>query len=172
MAQRTTRLIPIGLVCLIALLCAADARAQLFVPSGKDTLRALPGVEVLVEALEPGLASTGMNARTIAADVTEQLRASRIAVYPTQEQNPSPAKAYLYVQVSGFPLQRQGYVIAVQTHLRQSVRSLVTESTIVNAMTWDRAIVFFAPAASPAAAVQREIQRLVEQFVRDWTATR
>ena len=172
MAQRTTRVLPISSVCLIVMLCAADARAQLFVPNGKDTLRALPGLEVLVEPLEPGLARTGMTERTIAADVTEQLRASGITVYPTQMENPSPAKAYLYVQVSGFPLQRQGYVIAVQTHLRQSVRSLATESTIVNAMTWDRAIALFAPTATPAAAVQREVQRLVEQFVQDWTATR
>jgi hypothetical protein len=172
MAQRTATVISISALCLIAMLFAADARAQLFVPSGKDTLRALPGLEVLVEPLEPGLARSGMSAGTIAANVTEQLRASGITIYPTQEQNPSPAKAYLYVQVSGFPLQRQGYVIAVQTHLRQSVRSLATESTIVNAMTWDRAIALFAPAASPAAAVQREVQRLVADFVRDWTATR
>jgi hypothetical protein len=172
MAQHTTRVIPIASFCLIALLCAADARAQMFVPNGKDTLRELPGVEVLVEPLEPGLTPSGINAGTIAAEVTRQLRASGITVYPNQMQNPSPAKAYLYVQVSGFALQRQGYVIAVQTHLRQSVRSLATESTIVNAMTWDQAIVWLAPTASPAEAVRRQIQLHVEQFIRDWTAMR
>ena len=172
MAQRTGRVIQISSLCLIAVLCAADTRGQMFVPNGKDTLRKLPGLEVLVEPLEPDLERSGINARTIGADVIGQLRASGITVYPNQVQNPSPAKAYLYLQVSGLPLEGRGYAIAVQTHLRQSVRSLATESTIVNAMTWDRAIVFVAPPVGAAAAVRQEVQRLVEAFVRDWTATR
>jgi hypothetical protein len=172
MAQRTGGAIPITVVCLIVMLCAADAHAQMFVPSGKDTLRTLPGVEVLVEPLEPALERSGLSERTIAADVAAQLRAGGITVFANQVQNVSPAKAYLYVQVSGFALERQGHVIAMQTHLRQSVRSLATESTIVNAMTWDRAIVFLAPPGTTAAIVQQEVQRLVEEFVRDWTATR
>jgi hypothetical protein len=172
MAQRPGRVIALSSVCLIGLLCAADARAQMFVPNGKDTLRTLQGVEVLVEPFEPELERSGISERTIAADVTAQLRAGGITVYPNQVQNPSPAKPYVYVQVSGFALERQGYVIALQTHLRQSVRSLATESTIVNAMTWDRAIVFLAPTAGAAAAVRQEVQRLVAEFVKDWAATR
>ena len=156
----------------LVMLLATDARAQLFEPTGKDTLRALPGVELLVEPLEPDLAPGGMTGATIAADVSAQLRAAGITIYPSQLQNPSAAKAYLYVQLSGFQVPRQGYVIAAQAHVRQSVRSLVTESTIVNAMTWDRSIVFLARAGSPAADIKREIQDLVEEFVRDWKATR
>ena len=172
MTQHTARATLIVIVALAAMLPARDARAQLFEPSGKDTLRALPGVEVLVEPLEPGLARSGIAAATIAADVSAQLRAGGITIYPSQTQNPSPAKAYLYLQVSGFQVPRQGYAIAVQAHVRQSVRSLVTESTIVNAMTWDRSIVFLAPTDRPAATVNREVQDLVEQFVEDWNATR
>ena len=172
MPHRIGRLILIPATCLAALLYTADAGAQMFVPNGKDTLRMLPGVEVLVEPFEPELKGSGISERAIAADVTAQLRAGGIRVYPNQVQNPSPGKPYLYVQVSGFALERQGYVIALQTHLRQSVRSLATESTIVNAMTWDRAIVFLAPAAGAAAAVRQEVQRLVAEFVKDWAATR
>jgi hypothetical protein len=171
MTQRTVGL-TLASGFLLAMLLATDARAQLFEPTGKDTLRALPGVELLVEPLEPGLAPSGITADAIAADVSAQLRAAGITIYPSQMQNPSAAKAYLYVQVSGFQAPPQGYVIAAQAHVRQSVRSLVTESTIVNAMTWDRSIVFLAGAQSPAAAVKREIQDLLEQFVRDWKATR
>src|SRR5262249_29018955 len=101
MTQRTRRSTLIGTVCLIALSSSADAR-QMFVPSGKETLRALPGIEVLVEPLEQRLARSGITAAAIAADVSAQLRGSGIAIYPSQLENPSPAKAYLYVQVSGF----------------------------------------------------------------------
>ena len=174
--QNMTRSVPTAVQLMVALvaiaLWPADAQAQLFVPSGKDTLRALPGVEVLVEPLERGLAAEGLTAPAIAARVSAQLRAGGIPIFATQMQNPSPAKAYLYLQLSAIQLQQQGHVIALQAHVRQSVRSLVTESTIVNAMTWDRRIVFLAPAGGAAGAVTREVQRLVEQFVRDWTSTR
>jgi len=161
-----------GTVFLMAMWPAPDARAQLFVPAGKDTLRALPGGEVLVEPLEPSLARAGITAASIAADVSAQLRATGITTFPSQMQNPSPAKAYLYMQLSGFPLARQGYVIAMQAHVRQSVQSLVTESTIVNAMTWDRTVVFLAPMGGAVGVVRQEVQNLVEQFTRDWNSTR
>lgn len=161
-----------GTVFLMAMWSAPNVRAQMFVPAGRDTLRALPGVEVLVEPLEPNLARAGITAVAIAADVSAQLRAAGITTFPSQMQNPSPAKAYLYVQLSGFQLDRQGYVIAMQAHVRQSVQSLVTESTIVNAMTWDRAIVFLAPMGGAVGVVRREVRNLVEQFTRDWSSTR
>src|SRR5262245_55194169 len=101
MTHRTARMALVS-GFLVATLFATHARAQLFEPTGKDTLRALPGVEVLVEPLEPVLGPAGITGAAIATDVSAQLRAAGITLYPSQIQNPSPAKAYLYVQVSGF----------------------------------------------------------------------
>jgi hypothetical protein len=156
----------------LVLLLAAAASAQMFVPAGKDTLRGLPGVEVLVEELEPGIASSGLTAAAIAAEVKKQLASSSITVYPSQMQNPSPAKAYLYVHISGFPLQQQGCLLNLQVQVRQTLRSPVTNSNVVNAMTWDRQQFLFMPASNARSSLQAELRTLVQEFVQDWRTTR
>ena len=66
------------------------------------------------------------------ADGTQkkQLTSNGIAVYPSQMQNPSAAKAYLYVQVGGALLPREGYVLGIQVQVRQTLRSLVTSTCL------------------------------------------
>ena len=152
------------------LLAAAYAHAQQFVPTGRDTMRQLPGVEVLVEPLAPELAPSGLTGAAIRASVEAQLKTGRIQIYGSQTDNPSPAKAYLYVHVTGLPLQGQGYVLSVEVQLRQSLRSVVTMSNIVNAMTWDQQVVVVVPAARALQDVNEEIRSLVSKFIQDWRA--
>ena len=161
----------LGMVFL-TLLLAIDAQAQQFLSTGRDTLRGLPGVEVLVEPLAPELEQSGLRGSVIRANAEAQLRAGGIQVYSAQTDNPSPAKAYLYVHVSGLSLQRQGFALAVQVHLRQTLRSLVTGSAIVNAMSWDQQMVMVVPPGSSMRVVEVEVRSLVDQFVQDWRAVR
>jgi hypothetical protein len=149
---------------------APHASAQMFVPTGRDTLRGLPGVEVAVEPLEQDLERDGLTHMAIQSDVAQRLRAGGIIVYASQRENPSEAKAYLYVHVNSLKVPRQDfYVIGVQVHLRQTLRSLVTASNVVNAMTWDAHDVFVV-GTGQAASVRERIQRYVDQFIRDWMA--
>jgi hypothetical protein len=153
-----------------AALMAATAFAQQFVATGRDTLRGLPGVELVVETAQPELAGRGLNPAAIRADVERRLRAGRVTVFSSQTENPSAAKAYLYVHVNALELPgRAGYAVAVQVHLRQTVRSTVTSSQIVNAMTWEsHNVVAVPPDGLPA--VREEIGSYVDGFVRDWQA--
>lgn len=159
----------LGMAFLILLL-AIDAQAQQFMPTGRDTLRGLPGVEVLVEPLAPELEQSGLKAAVIRANAEAQLRAGGIAIYSSQTANPSPAKAYLYVHVSGLSVPRQGYALAVQVHLRQTLRSLVTGSAIVNAMSWDQQMLMVVLPGSSMRVVDAELRSLVDRFVQDWRA--
>jgi len=165
----TQRSAGLGMVLLILLL-AIDAQAQQFMPTGRDTLRGLPGVEVLVEPLAPELEQSGLRGAVIRANAEAQLRAAGIPIYSSQTENPSPAKAYLYVHVSGLSLPRQGYALAVQVHLRQTLRSLVTGSAIVNAMSWDQQMVMVVLPGSSMRVVDAELRSLVDRFVQDWRA--
>lgn len=145
-----------------------SASAQMFVATGHDTLRSLPGVEVAIEPLDPTLARPGLTQAAIRAAVEAQVRAAGIQVYATQQQNPSPAKAYLYVDVTGLRLaQSDVLALSVQVQVRQTLRSLVTSSNIVDAMTWDARTVLVVPAAD-SAAVQQTIREFVDQFIEDW----
>src|SRR5436190_834918 len=159
-----------GAAFVLVVFAARDLQAQQFVPTGRDTMRQLPGVEVLVEPLAPELAQAGITAAGIRTNVEAQLRTAGIHLYSSQTENPSPAKAYLYVMVSGLPVPGQGFALALQVHLRQTLRSLATGSNIVNAMTWDQQVVVVVPSGTSAADVNEEVRALVAQFVRDWRA--
>jgi len=74
------------------------------------------------------------------------------------------------VQVSGLSLPSQGYALAVEVQVRQTLRSLVTGSAIVNAMSWDQQMVMVATAGDGMKAVHAQVQTLVDQFVQDWRA--
>ena len=153
-------------VCVV--FAATDARAQQFMPTGRDTLRGLPGVEVVVEPLTADLARDGLSAAALKTSVEGVLRSNGVPMYATQAANPSPAKPYVYVQVTGLALPREGHVLSLQVQLRQTLRSLVTGSAIVNAMTWDQQTVVFLPAGGGMQAVHGEVQSLIDEFVQDW----
>jgi hypothetical protein len=159
-----------GLLVLFLACEASTAHAQQFIATGRDTLRGLPGVEVLVEPLAPQLEEAGLAGSAIRANVEGQLRAGGILLYTSQTDNSSLAKAYLYVQVSGLSMPRQGYALSVQVQLRQTLRSLVTQSAIVNAMSWDQQNVTLVFAGSGMQGVHSEVRRLVDRFVQDWRA--
>lgn len=142
----------------------------MFITTGRDTLRGLPGVEIAVELAQPELARRGLDPAAIRADVERRLRAGGVTIYASQADNPSAAKPYLYVHVNALQLPGgAGYVVALQVHLRQTVRSVVTDSQVVDAMTWDAHNVVVTP-PDGLAAVRGEIDTFVDAFVRDWKA--
>ena len=148
----------------------ADASAQMFITTGKDTLRGLPGIEVEVEPLEADLERDGLMQTAIRSDIEQRLRAGGIAVYTSQNENPSEAKPYLYVDVDGVRLGGQNlYAIALQVQVRQTLRSPVTASSIVDAMTWDARTVLVVP-GNGLASVRSTIGEYVDQFIQDWRA--
>ncbi len=155
-------------VTLAVLGCGSrDAAAQMFITTGSDTLRGLPGVEVAAE-VAPELEQAGVTASLVRSEVARRLDGARIRVYTSQAENPSPAKPYLYVHVNALHLDSQGlYVVAVQVHLRQTLRSPVTDSNVVNAMSWDAHNVLVVP-AKELRSVLDEIQEYVDQFIADW----
>lgn len=153
---------------LMPLLFAAGASAQLFVATGRDTLRGLPGVEVVVEDV-PAELPAELTTTALHAAVEQRLRAGGITVYATQAANPSDAKAYVYVHLNALSLPGQLNAVAIQVHLRQTVRSAVTKSNIVNAMTWDEHTVAAATSAE-GAQLRDLVLEMVDHFVDDWRA--
>lgn len=146
-----------------------ESRAQLFVPTGRDTLRGLPGVEILIEPLQPELARDGLTQDSVVQAVTRQLKAGGVTIYPGQRENPSVSKPYLYVHVNAARRDANGdYAVAVQVHLRQTLASLTTESRIVNAMSWDAHDVLIVTPARLKDSTLGEIGDLVGVFVADW----
>jgi len=158
-----------ALSVLLVLFCAGHGSAQMFISTGRDTLRDLPGVEVVVEPLPPELRQLDIATDTLRTAVDKRLRAGGITVYGSQIANPSAAKAYVYVQLTAVPVSGSVHAVSIQVHLRQTVRSSVTQSNIVNAMTWDvHTIAVVKPGEGPL--LRDLVLEMVGQFVDDWRA--
>jgi hypothetical protein len=159
----------LAVVC-VAGLAAMPAQAQQFVATGRDTLRALPGVEVVVEPFAADLERGGLTASAVRTAVERQLRTAGIPLYPSQRSNPSAAQPYLYVAVTGLLFDAgKAWAVGVQVELRQSVKSAVTESRIVDAVTWDQRTVLVVP-TSQLPELGAEVATLVTTFIDDWHA--
>jgi hypothetical protein len=157
----------------VAILLAAStfASAQQFVPTGRDTLRRLPGIEVVVEPLQPELERAGLTSEVVSAEVSSRLRAAGIVLYPSQRDNPSPSKPYLYIHLNAINLPRGGgYAVAIQVHVRQTLQSLTTESRVVNAMSWDSHNIVVAGPTTLREGTSQELRALVDTFIVDWRA--
>ena len=137
-------------------------------PTGRETLRGLPGVEVIVEDVPEELSRAGMTQAAVTATVTEQLRAAGITLYSSQRQNPSPAQPYLYIHLNAVSTGAGTVAVAVQVHVRQTLASLTSTSRVVNAMTWDAHDIVVAP--STLTGVPGVVADLVARFVADWKA--
>jgi hypothetical protein len=141
--------------------------AQTFVPTGRETLRGLPGVEVAVEDIPPELLFAGLTQATLLAEVQQRLRLAGITVYESQKANPSSAKPYVYVHLNALTLPGSQHAVAVQVHLRQTLLATTGTVAVVNAMTWDAHDVF-GLAASQAPLLKAAILEMVDRFIADW----
>ena len=156
------------LVLMLVLRFAAEASAQPVTATGRETLRGLPGVEVIVE-VPTELRPTELTPTTLHSAIEQRLRAGGITVYATQAANPSDAKAYVYVHLNALSLPGQTQAVAIQAHLRQTVRSTITSATIVNAMTWEQHTVA-AVTAADGAQLRDLVLEMIDHFVADWRA--
>ena len=154
-------------IVVAALFVVVSSARQLFVPSGGHTLRTLPGVEIIIETIPVPLQRAGLTQAAVKADLERRLGAAGVTVYQSQPANPSAAKAYLDLRTTVLALRDGSYAVAVQMHVRQTVKSLATESNIVNAATWETGrLVNVAQSELPR--VRDEIRAMAEEFVVDW----
>jgi hypothetical protein len=156
-------------VAVLALLIVPASAGQLFVPTGGITLRGLPGVELIVETVPGALQRAGLTQAVVRRVVEQALREGGVVVFPSQAANPSASKAYLDMRMTALALPDGSYAVALQMHARQTVSSLVTESKIVNAATWDTGRLV-SVAATELPRVADEIREMAAEFVADWKA--
>ena len=159
-----------GLVLALVLATPGTSPAQMAVPTGRETLRGLPGVEVLVEPLQPGLEAAGLAGGGLREAVVAQLTRADVPMYASQGQNAGPSQAYLYVHVNALSLpDGGGYAVALGVQVRQAVDSLAGPARIVDAVTWDTHTVLTLP-PDDFASLYGELSLHVQRFIDDWRA--
>ncbi len=168
MSHDRKRIGPVVVVALLVMMVPAVAVAQMFVPMGRATLRELPGLEIEVEA-DQALEAAGVTAGMLRATVAERLRAGGVPVYPSQQANPGATRPFVYVLVTPLALPAGGHAVALQVQVRQALRSPVTASEVVDAVTWGRQSLVFVP-PGPLTALLPEVEAMVSGLVADWQA--
>ena len=113
------------------------------------------------------LQRAGLTQAAVKADLERWLGAGGVAVYQSQPANPSAAKAYLDLRATVLTLRDGSYAVAVQMHVRQTVKSLATESNIVNAATWETGRLVNV-GQSDLPRVRDEIRGMAEEFLAEW----
>ena len=158
-----------AIAILVLVSSATAASAQMFVATGRDTLRGLPGVEVVIENVPRELEGAGLTTSNVRGEITKRLREAGVTIYASQSENPSRAKPYVYVHLNLVKLPGRWYAVAIQVHLRQTLQSPVTGSNVVDAMSWDKHDVLAVPAGQPR-LLRGAIVEIIDLFIADWRA--
>lgn len=102
----------------------------------RATLRGLPGVEVVMEALAPEVEQAGLTKQQLQTDVELRLRQGGIRVLTDEERSKAMGRPWLYIQVTVALVRQLGIAIYnINVELRQAV-SLATGEVAPGASTW------------------------------------
>ena len=86
---------------LMAYVCLDLSLAHAASPDQRESLRGLPGVQVLIEDIRPNAQADGLSQEAIRTAVELILRSSGIRVLTQSERSEMPSKPYLYVHEIG-----------------------------------------------------------------------
>jgi len=137
----------------------------------RESLRGLPGVEVVIDELKGDAQADGLSQESIRAAVELILRSKGIRVLTPAERSETPSKPSLYVSV-GTDKQGSGhYSFSVKVELYQAVSLVQRSQHIMPAPTW------FTPGKLRTVAQQNvrlwiinSIEPLVRDFANDFLA--
>jgi hypothetical protein len=166
---------------LIAIAAATAAMGQGPHSSGRESLRGLCELCVVVEELGPDIKSTGVDSVAIQTDVEVKLRLASMNVVTCEKAMKSPGGPHLVANVTSV-LQKGVYAVAVELGFEQSVlvehlelrqTALVERDPNVSRIvvtTWDVGSVLISPREDVSGRVRDSIRDKVDQFINDYLA--
>lgn len=126
----TGNFVVLGLVAMSPISFAQD------MDQTRATLRALKGVEVLVESFNPEIEKDGLLSGQLRADIEAKLRMAGITVLREKERAITPPMLCIDAQVTK-PISSL-YVFHVEIALRQNVLLQRDQGIMVHGVTWSR----------------------------------
>ena len=140
-------------------------------PDQRESLRGLPGMQVLIEDIRPDAQADGLSQEAIRTAVELILRSSGIRVLTQSERSEMPSKPYLYVHVGTDKNSSGHYSFNSRVALHQAVSLVHRLQHIMLAPTW------FPPGKLRTVGQQNmrlwvinSIEPLVREFANDFLA--
>jgi len=141
------------------------------VSKGRDTLVGLPGVNVLVEELNPEVQKYGLMKQALQTDVELQLRRYGIKVLSEDERLRTRGMPSLYVRVTCVihePFAAVGIEVKVQEIALLTTRYPVM--SCIDAITWEKSCVVIVGVLK-IETMRENVHDLVNEFINDYLAS-
>ena len=156
---------------LLTLTCLDLSMAYAATPEQRESLKGLPGVQVLIEDIRPDAQADGLSQEAIRSVVELILRSKGIRVLTESERSETPSKPYLYVHVGTDKNSSGQYSFNSRVELHQAVSLVHRPQQIMLAPTW------FSPGKFRTVGHQNmrlwiinSIEPLVREFANDFLA--
>jgi len=122
---------------ILILICVNLSAAQMEgFSSQRGSLHGLPGVQLVVEAIQPDAEADGLSTQAIETAADEILQSKGIWVLTGEERVRIPSAPYLYVNVNTTKTNRGLYSFSIVIQLNQAVTLLTAEKSRTYATTW------------------------------------
>src|SRR5262245_34280878 len=161
-----------ALMTMLVMLCAFNAGlAEASTEYERETLRGLPGVQVIIDHINPDGQNGTLSKDTIRAAVELILQSSRIPILTRQERLKTSSAPFLYinintVQADNMPL----FASNIHVELIQSVLLRNQAETLTFATTWHSSLAALAGSTLLKASTIENLESLVNEFVDDFIA--
>jgi hypothetical protein len=135
--------------------------------SERESLRELPGVEVVVGGIPPDLRSAGISEEQIRTSVELILRSSGIGILEKMDLVRAPSAPYLYVQLHGVKTNAGAYAYSARVRLIQVVSLIHRADERAFAATWDNIDGGFVGSAQVKSIVG-DVETMVKHFANEF----
>lgn len=156
---------------LMALIGLDLSLAEAATPEQRESLRGLPGVEVVIEGIKSDAQADGLSQEALRAAVELILRSRGIRVLTPSERSEMPSKPFLYVHVGTDKNSSAQYAFNARVELHQTVSLVQRPQQILLAPTWSTPDKFRTVGQQTMRMwVINSIEPLVREFVDDFRA--
>ena len=160
------RCVLIGALIVLSHLDSGAARAGRV--EDRESLRRLPGVEVIVETFLPEEEAAGFSRDAIRTGVEEVLQANGVKILSGSERLQTTSAPLLYVKVNPFKHDSADiYCLAIEIELHQAVSLMNRPDQRMSARTWNRVQVAIV-GEQITGRVTELVEPLIKQFANDF----
>ena len=158
------------IIMVLALTCLDLSTTQAASPEERDSLRGLPGVEVVIENIDLDAQADGLSQEAIRSAVERILRSSDIQVLTQTESFKTPPEPHLYVRVTIMADNNSGYALPGVVELHQRVLLLHRPQREMSTETWSIRSIGIVGRNQIRSVVSKMIEPQVKEFANDFLA--
>lgn len=134
----------------------------------RESLRRLPGVEIIVETFLPEEEAAGFSRDAIRAGAEQVLQSNGIRILTSSERLQTQSEPFLYIKVN--PFKHSGaemYCLAIEVELHQAVSLINRPEQRMSGRTWNRVQVAII-GEQITDRVTELVEPLIKQFANDF----